>query len=239
MNQQVFQCVNVKCSQCHLKNICLPTRLIDSEVEHLESVIQRRKVLNKGDKLVEAGEDFNYLYAVSSGSFKTFGIYNDGTYQVTNFHYPGEIIGLNSVGFETFQSYTVALETASVCTIKFKDLEEIMRIVPRLRMETLRLMSKEIKQEQKVIGIICHSDATKKVVAFLLDLSRRYQNQGLSGEEFRITMTRTDIGNYLGLAMESICRQLSLLSAQGLIVIREGYIKLSNLQKLHALVDLT
>jgi len=219
MSTQIFKTTSVRCSLCHLKNICIPTRLVESEFAQLEHVIQKRAVFKRGEALLKSGDEFDSIYAVSSGSFKNEHISPDGTQQITNFFLPGEIIGLNAVGTNVHTTQTVALETSSVCEIKFTQLEEIMAELPNLHREVLALMSKEIRQEQCAVGIISHSGATERMASFLLNLSDRLNQRCLSGESFVLTMTRSDMGDYLGLATETVSRQLSSLAESGLIEI--------------------
>lgn len=237
MSTQIFKTTSVKCSLCHLKNICIPTRLVESEFEQLEHVIQKRIVYKQGESLLKSGDKFDSIYAVSSGSFKNEHISPDGTQQITNFFLPGEIIGLNAVGTNVHTTQTVALETSSVCEIKFTQLEEIMLSLPNLHREVLALMSKEIRQEQCAVGIISHSGATERMASFILNLSDRLSKRHLSGDSFILTMTRIDIGDYLGLATETVSRQLSALAEAGLIEIEGRNITILDRVKLSELVE--
>ncbi len=211
MSFHTLKTVDVKCSLCHLRSVCIPTRLVESEFVQLEHVIKKRVLLKRGQNLINGGDKFDALYAVSSGSFKNVNISNDGTQQITNFFLPGELIGLNAIYNEHHVSHTVALETSSVCRINFEQLEDIMSTLPNLRKEVLSLMSREIRQEQRAIGIISHRGAIQRVVSFILNLSARYRKNGMSANAFILPMTRSDIGDYLGLVTETVSRQLSLL----------------------------
>lgn len=209
--------VNVKCSLCHLRNICLPTRLLESEFTQLDHIIKKRIVLNRGESLINNGEKFNALYAVSSGSFKSQVVSYDGFQQITNFFLPGELVGLSSIGRERHNTQVIALETSSVCRINFSELEDVLNVLPNLHKEVLALMSKEIRQEQLAIKTISQQQAKQRISSFLLNLSDRNRKNGILENFVTLSMTRTDIADYLGLAKETVSRQLSKLAEKSLI----------------------
>jgi CRP/FNR family transcriptional regulator len=71
------------------------------------------------------------------------------------------------------------------------------------------MMSREIHRDHGVMLLLGSMSAEQRVAAFLLNLSKRYEARGLSSSEFLLRMTREDIGNYLGLTIESVSRVFS------------------------------
>ncbi|MCC5852215.1 MAG: transcriptional regulator FNR, partial [Alkalimonas sp.] len=74
---------SINCQDCGFSQLCLPFTLNDSEMDTLDDIIQRKKPLHKGDYLYEAGRPFQALYALRTGSFKTFTLTEQGEEQIT------------------------------------------------------------------------------------------------------------------------------------------------------------
>jgi CRP/FNR family transcriptional regulator len=209
--------------------------LADSEIEHLDNIVQRKRVLKKGDFLFKAGDPFEAIHAIRSGSLKSYTISSDGIEQLTGFHLPGEMVGLNAVSTAAYPSFAKALETSLVCTIPFDRLEALSRELPALQSQLFRVMSGEIRDEQELLMLLSKKNADERFAAFVMNLSARYRRRGLSNKEFLLSMTRSDIGNYLGLAVETVSRLITRLQKKELIEIKDRYINIKDIEALSAL----
>ena len=117
-------------------------------------------------------------------------------------------MGFDAITNMQHPSFAQALETAMVCEIPFDILDDLSGKMPKLRQQIMRLMSSEIKSDQEMILLLSKMNAEERLAAFIHNLSKRYSARGFSAKEFRLTMTRSDIGNYLGLTVETISRLL-------------------------------
>jgi CRP/FNR family transcriptional regulator len=129
----------------------------------------------------------------------------------------------------------VALEDSEVCDIPFTRLGELFGDIPTLLRHFHRMMSKEITREQSVILLLGNMRAEQRFAAFLVNLSSRYAARGYSPTNFQLRMTREDIGNYLGLTIESISRLLSRLKKGGILKVSKRDIELVDFQALKTL----
>jgi len=222
----------VRCQTCSIKRLCLPVLLADSEIEHLENIVQRKRVLSKGEFLYKAGDPFDAIHAIRSGSLKSYTISSDGIEQITGFHLPGEMCGLNAVSSSHYPSFARALETSLVCSIPFAKLESLSREIPGLQKQLFNVMSGEIRDEQELMMLLSKKNADERFAAFVINLSARFRRRGLSDKEFQLTMTRGDIGNYLGLAVETVSRLVTRLQNQNLISIQDRYIRIEDMEGL-------
>ena len=196
----------ISCQQCSISQLCLPVSLAEAEIEHLDSIIQRNKPLQKGDLLFRAGDKLESLFAIRSGSLKTYTISSDGEEQITGFHLAGEVIGLDAVANMAHRGFAVAMETTMVCALPFEQLEELAGTMSSLRSQLMRVMSQEILDDQELLLLLNKKNAEERLAAFLVNLSTRYSRRGRSATRFILPMTRSDIGNYLGLTIETISR---------------------------------
>ncbi|HEX5793536.1 MAG TPA: fumarate/nitrate reduction transcriptional regulator Fnr [Rheinheimera sp.] len=229
----------INCQDCGFSQLCLPFSLNDTELSRLDDIIQRKKPLHKADMLFEAGQSQRCLYAIRTGSFKTFTLTEQGEQQITGFHLPGDIVGFDGLSKQQHPGYAEALETAMVCEIPLPNLETLLDQLPRLRQQMMRLMSEDIQADQQMMLLLNRKTAEQKLATFLSQLAQRYASRGFSASEFRLTMTRSDIGNYLGLTVETISRLLSKLDKEQLIRVDGKLISITDKAALAKLAALT
>ncbi len=209
--------------------------LAEADIQYLDNIVQRKKILNKGEFLFQAGDDFDAIHAIRSGSLKTYTISADGTQQITGFHLPGEIVGLNAISSSKYLSFAKTMETSLVCSIPFDKLESLTQELPGLQKQLFNVMSGEIRDEQELLMLLSKKSADERFAAFVINLSARFKRRGLSGTEFQLMMTRSDIGNYLGLAVETVSRLITRLQKQELIKTQDRYIEILNQEGLSQL----
>jgi len=223
---------SINCQHCGFSQLCLPFTLNDAELDKLDQIIQRKRPSHKGDHLFEAGKQLQALYAVRTGSFKTYTLTEQGEEQITGFHLPGDVIGFDAIGDQQHPSYAQALETAMVCEIPFHNLDQLLDQVPKLRQQLMRLMSQDIHGDQQMMLLLNRKTAEEKLAAFLTNLAQRFGSRGFSRKEFRLTMTRGEIGNYLGLTVETISRLLGRFHKDELIHVDGKLITITNFEEL-------
>lgn len=227
----------VSCGNCRLNTICLPISLHIDDIDRLNHIIQRGKPLQKGDYLYRANDPFDSVYAIRSGAVKAMTLSDSGEEQVTGFYLPGEVVGMDGIADSRYTNSVVALETASVCEIPFNRMEELSLQIPNLQRHFFQLMSREITQDQQIITLLSKSSAEERVAALLLSISSRNSRRQLSANAFRLPMSRTDIGNYLGLTIETVSRIFTRLQKQDVIVVDKKEILIKNMDQLRSITN--
>lgn len=227
--------LTVTCQRCSLRGICEPADLPAAEQARLDAIIERRRPYSRGEHLYRAGEPFRSVFCVKSGSIKTYATTDKGEEQVTGFHLPGELIGLEGISTGHNTTDAVALETSSVCEIPYERLQEISNDVPMLLHQIIQLTSQEILHGQTLTMLISKKSAEERLAALLLSLSDRFANRGFSPTDFYLSMSRHDIGNFLGMAVETVSRVFTRFDNEGLISVRRKHIKLLDLPRLREL----
>ncbi|MEG3115063.1 fumarate/nitrate reduction transcriptional regulator Fnr [Salinicola sp. 4072] len=207
------------CRTCSLSSLCLPLALNTQAMEDFDAIIRRRAPLVRGEVLCRQGEPFTQIFAVRSGSFKQVVLDQDGEEQISHFHLPGELMGLESIEEGSHAGFIIALERSTACEIPFHQLDALAERMPELRNQLYRSMSRIMGDEHRLIRLLTCKSADERMASFLLDLARRFERYGYSPERFRLPMSRTDIGNYLGLALETVSRILGRLQQQSLIAL--------------------
>ncbi|MBE0439134.1 MAG: fumarate/nitrate reduction transcriptional regulator Fnr [Gammaproteobacteria bacterium] len=218
----------VACQDCSLFRLCLPLGLQNSDLAQLDTIIKRSQSYKRAHTLFSTGNEFKSLYVVRSGSFKTTISAVNGREQVTGFYFPGEFIGLDAIHQQSYQSNAKALETSSVCELPFENLQDIGKQMPQLQIQLLTRLSKELSSDKNLMLLLGKKTADEKIATFLLSLSKRFHDRGFSATEFQLTMSRSDIANHLGLAVETVSRVMSRFQEDGLIEINGKAISLLN-----------
>ena len=176
------------------------------------------------------------MFAVRVGFFKSSVTSEDGREQVLGFHMSGELLGFDGIGSDRHTCNAVALETSQVCMIPFARLEAMSREVPALQRQFHRIMSREILREQGAMLMLGSARAERRVAGFLLNLTQRLQVRGFSGTSIVLRMTREEIGNYLGLKLETVSRTFSKFQAGGIVEVRQREIEILDEAALRRLV---
>ena len=208
---------SVSCQNCTQHYFCLPHGLAAGEIEHLEALVSQRRILKRGEYLFHEGDKGKYLFAVRSGAFKTLRSTHDGNEQVLGFSMGGELIGLEALGQDSYTSSAVAIEPASVCQFSVKSLEHLARGLPALQHQMYLLFSQQLVNSYASLALLGKGRAEAGLAALLLTMAARFKVRGYSGNDFNLSMSRGDIGNYLGISTETVSRTFTSFHKQGLI----------------------
>ncbi|MFN4005224.1 MAG: fumarate/nitrate reduction transcriptional regulator Fnr [Hylemonella sp.] len=233
------QAIKVACSNCNLRELCMPMGLSPEEVERLDQVVASRRKVKRGMALFRNGEKFSALYAIRTGFFKTCVASEDGRDQVTGFQMAGEIIGLDGIVNDRHTCDAVALEDAEVCVMPFDRIEDLSREINSLQRHVHKIMSREIVREHGVMLLLGSMRAEERLAAFLLNLVQRLHARGFSSSELILRMTREEIGSYLGLKLETVSRTFSKFVEDGIVEVKQRHVRILDTEALQRLVNHT
>ncbi len=224
--------IKVACSNCNLRELCLPMGLNTEELDKLDHIISTRQRVKRGAALFNVGDKFTSLYAVRSGFFKTCVIAADGRDQVTGFQMTGEIIGLDGIVSDRHSCDAIALEDAEVCVMPFDQVEELSREFSTLQHHVHKIMSREIVRDHGVMLLLGSMRAEERLAAFLLNLVQRLHARGFSQSELILRMSREEIGSYLGMKIETVSRTFSKFVDEEIIEVKQRYVQIKNTEAL-------
>ncbi|EHR72303.1 cAMP-binding protein [Burkholderiales bacterium JOSHI_001] len=227
----------VACSNCNLRELCLPVGLNRENLERLDTLVATRRTVGRGESLFRAGDEFQSLYAVRTGFFKTCVSSEDGRDQVTGFQMAGELLGLDGISNDRHSCDAVALEDSQVCVIPYNQLEDLSRDFTELQHQFHKIMSREIVRDHGVMLLLGSMRAEERLAAFLLNLTQRLQARGFSASALILRMTREEIGSYLGLKLETVSRTFSKFQDDGILEVKQRQIRIVDQAKLASLVN--
>ena len=229
--------VKVACSNCNLRELCMPLGLSAEELDRIDEVVAARRKIKRGTTLFRNGEKFVSLYAIRTGFFKTCVACEDGRDQVTGFQMAGEVIGLDGIVSDHHTCDAVALEDAEVCVMPFDRIEELSREINSLQRHVHKIMSREIVREHGVMLLLGSMRAEERLAAFLLNLVQRLHARGFSQSELVLRMTREEIGSYLGLKLETVSRTFSKFVDDGVVEVRQRHVRILKTDALREIVN--
>lgn len=220
------------CTACSLGKFCLSQGLSSQDIDKLESIIKRSRPLQRNEHLFNRDTPFQSIYVVKTGCIKTYLTSADGSEQILGFHLPGEFIGLDAIQHQAFTCSAKVLETSVVCELPFCQLSELSLVIPGLQQQIFRLLSREIAEDARILTLLNKKSAEERLAFFLVGLSCRFQRRGFSPFSFNLSMSRNEIANYLGLAIETISRLLTRFQDEGLLRANRKQIELLRLDQL-------
>ncbi|GMQ77164.1 MAG: FNR family transcription factor [Gammaproteobacteria bacterium] len=226
----------VSCQNCSLAGVCLPKGLDPKELDELDRIIKRRAPMRRHEHLFGVGERFRFLYAVRSGAVKSWVTSANGDERIIGFHLPGELIGVDALDDGQHSCTAAALESTSICRVPIEALNALASAYPDIQAQVQRLLGEALTQANELLVLLGKRSAAERMASFLLILSGRLKRRGFSHREFSLTMTRSDIGNYLGLALGTVCRLLAELREDDVLSVHRRYIRIHDLDQLRAIV---
>ena len=220
------------CSTCAFSQACLSQGMDKSALMDLHVLVEHVGPLHAGEHVFREGDPFTAIAAVRAGTVKTYQVDRNGHEQVLGFHLPGEVIGLNGIHGDRYPCNAIALDTVMLCRFSFPKIALLAQRLPDLQQHLFKLMSRDIG----VASLFARDNsADERMAAFLIGLSRRLAARGFSSRRFQLTMSRTDIANYLRQAPETVSRVLRRFETDGLLHIKQRDVEIVDMERLQAL----
>ena len=209
------QCWN--CKKCELNASCLGQKITSSGKKILTGALKHRKPFKKGEKIFQLGNEFHSLYVIKSGAVLSRILTENGEECVKRFYFPGDILGIDSIGSEFYRNDAITLDTTMVCEIPYNRLEELCLNFPSLHQDLIKKFTEEIQSlESRFIYERGNRKGIEKVFSFLNLLIKKIGKTQTNGSiKIHLPMNKNSIANFLGIRPESFSRNLDKLSKQG------------------------
>ena len=196
-------------------------RIADTLQQLQDHVAITRRVVRAGDSIYQAGEQFGNLHVINSGFFKTINLAADGREQVVGLHFKGDWLGFDGIASGQYGCDAVALDTGEVWVIRYDELLAASVACPALLSALHIAMSREIGRDRDSLMSVCTLPADARVAEFLRSWADSLAKSGLRSDQITLRMTRAEIGNYLGMTLETVSRALSRLARDEVIEFAE------------------
>lgn len=222
---------SVPCELCSISPLCIPM-LLDNT---LNTVLNRKRSFLKDDVLVSENTKFTKFYIIHSGALKTYVTASENIEQINGFYLPGDIVGLDSIATKKYNNSIKALTDTLVCELRYEELMSLIEINRSVRDMVFKLLSNDVLNYQKLVLCYSQKKADERLALFIYSLYARYEERGHSSLNIKLSMSRADVANYLGLTIETVSRVLTKLQEQNILSVKGKYIFIKNL---NALIDL-
>lgn len=224
--------LEVRCDDCGLFSLCRAAGLESPDTPRFQQLVERRRPLSKGERLFRPGEAMHYLYAVKSGAIATT---TDAPQGISGFYIPGEVLGLEAMADGHYRHQAHALTPTSVCCLNMAKLDLLGSGRKPFMQGLMRLMSQRLQQEHRLFQLLGAHGSEQRLATFLFNYSQRLEQKGLPSLSFTLPMTRRDLADYLGLALETISRMFQQLQQRGLLTLQGRRTTIVDRDHLHAL----
>jgi CRP/FNR family transcriptional regulator len=172
----------------------------------------QRRIVRTGDSVYQAGQAFGCLYVVNSGFFKMVNLSGEGREQVVGVHFKGDWLGLDGIAAGHYGCDAVAMDTGEVWAIRYDALLKAAPTAPALLTALHEAMSRELVRDHDCLLSLCNLPADARVAGFLRYWAEALAQRGMRTDQITLHMTRAEMGNYLGMTLESVSRALSRLA---------------------------
>lgn len=193
-------------------------RTLELVQEHLEP---QRRIVHAGETVYQGGQGFACLYLLNAGYVKFVNLAPDGREQVVGFKFRGDWLGFDGIASGRYTCDAVAMDTGEVWMIRYDALLAAFARQPALLTALHEAMSREIAHDHDSLMSVCTLPADARVADFLRYWAESVGKRGMRTDCITLRMTRAEIGNYLGLTLESVSRSLSRLAQAKLIAFAE------------------
>jgi CRP/FNR family transcriptional regulator, nitrogen fixation regulation protein len=165
----------------------------------------------KNEEIFGEDEPAEYVYEVVSGAVRSYKLLSDGRRQIGAFHLPGDVFGLESGA--THRLAAESIIDTTVRLVKRNNLEKAAGLDVHVARKLWAMTAGELKHAEDHMLLLGRKNAMERVATFLLEMDRRLAVAGMMA----LPMCRRDIGDYLGLTLETVSRALSELHAIGVL----------------------
>lgn len=209
---------------------------LDGDVSHRLFCISSVRSVPAKEMVFCQGEPADHVYEVIEGVLKLYILTADGRMQITGFAYPGQILALDA---DTAYSTTAeAVTQAKLCQYPRAKFERVIDDHPQLARQLFTIVAQDLTAARGQMLLLGRKSATEKIASFLLHLAERNEARGDDPTTIDLPMSRGDIGDYLGLTIETVSRTITRLRQLGILDLRQHRkIRLRDMDRLGGLAE--
>lgn len=189
-------------------------------------------VYYEGSRLFRMGDRLDRIYIVNSGVVKLFTVTESGEEHIVRFCMPGDLLGLEAFSGGISQTDAMILDIANVSAVP---LSTILQVNSEIDLaELMERIAKTLAKETEHCLMISQATAARRLAWFLSEFAEKLAGRGLVSNAFDMPMTRSEIGLYLGLAVETVSRELAKFCKKGILYKNLKHIEILDMDALHA-----
>jgi CRP/FNR family transcriptional regulator len=206
---------------CNVRHLAICAALGDDDIAQLERIMSS-KSLEANEMLAEEGTMRTKVFSLTTGMLRLFSDLPDGRRQIAGFLLPGDYLGL--ADDQVYSQSAEAVVPSTLCAFPVREMEALMAEHPSLKERLFamtRLALRQARDNQMMLGRLA---PVEKLASFLLMLHTRLTDPAAPSPMLHLSMSRTDIADYLGLTIETVSRSFTKLRTQGLINLPDAHV---------------
>lgn len=229
--------VSSRCDSCLLRTNCFIARLTLPRGDNVERISTSKRAIPQGQFLFRAGDPAKALYIVKVGAVKTLARLPRGGETVLAHHFPGDIVGATAINRGRHPLSAQALTDTRVCELPWAPLTQRTPDGLESLLSISELISREVDHGYERMLIMSKKQPSARVAHFILAHAQRMARLGLSQSEFFFPISISELAKYLGLARETVSRQISTFRTRGLIDTHGRIMKIKAAAKLRDIAE--
>jgi len=202
------------CAACSVRDLSICNVLNDEQLNRFTDMVQDIHVA-PGQSLFYEGDPAEHIFVIREGCARVCKLLADGRRMITGFLFPSDIVGFADDGQYSYGGEAITAVTA--CRMPRKRLFDYFDTYPVLERRMLEIATNELAASQDQMLLLGRKSAIEKLASFLHVLLRRHERRGAGGDLVFLPMSRSDIGDHLGLTTESVSRCFTQLRMLGVI----------------------
>ena len=189
---------------------------------------------NKKQILYQENKRPRFLYYLVKGKVKGYKIHEDGKEYITDIYSSGDFIGYTALIEDmNYDDSTTIMEESDILQIPREDFQQMIYGDISIAAKFIRIVTQNVKEKEERLLSLAYSSLRKRVAKAFVDLNAKFNDDG---ENRSLEISREDLAHYIGTATESLIRTLSDFKSEKLIEIKEGKIRILDLNKLKNLL---
>jgi CRP/FNR family transcriptional regulator, nitrogen fixation regulation protein len=184
----------------------------------------------RDEEIVAQDEKATHCYLIVTGCVRTVQLMEDGRRQVGEFLFAGDLFG-----WEAMETHDFSAEAVTPVTLRRHARRDVEALADQNREVARRLRdisARRARAGREHMVLLGRKTASERIATFLLNMAERIALDGRSRIE--LPMSRSDMGDYLGLTIETVCRRLTQLRNDGTIVVKGASIAIRDREALGA-----
>ena len=208
------------CEACTVRHLSICDALESHELDRLNAIVTQNRLAPQ-QMIFNEGDPAAHLFNVIEGAVKIYKLLPDGRRQITGFLFPGDFLGIALHDRYTYSAEAVT--AVRLCRFPRAKFEKLLQEFPKLENRLLQTASNELAAAQDQMVLLGRKSAAERIASFLMTLAARARQRRQQDRLLSVPMSRADIGDYLGLTIETVSRTFTRLRKAGAIALPDHH----------------
>ncbi len=219
MNNHCGNCCNNCRGELCASKVSIFENLNNEELIEIVKTINHKEY-NKGDIIFTEGSTANTLYFINEGKINLYKYTKDGKEQILHILSEGDLFGeLNLIKPSEYGFNSKSIVNSKICTLTKDEMKDIIMRNPEIGIKVLETVGERLGKVESLVQNLATNDVDSRMAYLLIDLMERYGETIENNISIKLSLSREDMANYIGVTRETISRKLKKFEDEKLIKI--------------------